>query len=241
MSFYSKPWQLIAQILTAVPLLGSVGYILAFLHEIGYTSYFSMPNEFIKLDTTTILEGVGAALLLLLVFGLTFILWAVGNLSEPRRRSLSTLAMINVILTTPFLYASMRNYLGDISAYITIGLLLLQLLILSIVTRNKASRGKVRLNLSGRPVLSLALWGLFAVCLLAWVGGSTDVLFQREYLIPSTNPNSVVLRIYGDNIICAPLTDDSIIERSFFVLKLDEPNLTLHLREFPGRLRVASK
>jgi hypothetical protein len=69
----------------------------------------------------------------------------------------------------------------------------------------------------------VVFWGVFTA-------GKEQALNQTDFLVPSTNPNSVVLRVYGDNLICAPFHDKSV-EPSFFVLKLDdEPRPHLELR-----------
>jgi len=51
--------------------------------------------------------------------------------------------------------------------------------------------------------------------------GRAHALKQTEYLFPSTYEQSVVLRIYGDNMICAPVDrDKKEVQRSFFVLNV---------------------
>lgn len=74
------------------------------------------------------------------------------------------------------------------------------------------------------PLLALVVFGG------TWLASTMQAENQKDFLVPSTSPNSVVLRVYGDNLICAPFNNKTV-EVSFFVLKLDdEPRPLLELK-----------
>lgn len=88
-------------------------------------------------------------------------------------------------------------------------------------------------------------WALVIVLIIgftltmAYIDGRAHAMGQRDFLVSSTNENSVVLRVYGGNLICAPLdVKDKETSTAFFVIKLDdEPRPVLFLTSV-GPLRV---
>jgi len=68
---------------------------------------------------------------------------------------------------------------------------------------------------------------------LPYFSGEDTATKQEYFLVPSTNANSVVLRIYGDELICTELDKQSNKPNGkFFILKLaDEPRPTLSLQK----------
>ncbi|MCK4472257.1 MAG: hypothetical protein KAW49_10775 [Anaerolineae bacterium] len=69
--------------------------------------------------------------------------------------------------------------------------------------------------------------------LLARGVGGTLASSQQEFLVTSTSPEMVVLRIYGDNLVCAPFNRSTgEVEQRFVVLKTaEDPDLMLALEE----------
>lgn len=230
---------LLTIILTAIPSLGFLAFILAYLHEIGFTSRFGLPIELIRLDSTFLqLAYIGPSLILTFSFGLTALVYFIITISK--KLLLNIVAFLNLIFTPIFLYASFREYLGNNSAFVTIGLLVMQLVILMFITFNRNANRKLDEKMKnitrGWPI-----WIVISIlCLSAfsYVAGTTDVSFQREYLVPSSENSSVVLRIYGDNVICAPLVDNANIDSSYFILKINEPGLKLSQHKFDSPLYV---
>jgi hypothetical protein len=56
---------------------------------------------------------------------------------------------------------------------------------------------------------------------------------EKEFLVLASSPDTVVLRIYGDNIICAPFNRSAKeMQRSFIIHKVGEtPPLELRLEK----------
>ena len=235
-----SPWSLLATTLSIIPILGSVGLILALLHEIGYTSYYGLPIEFIRLDSS-ILQYIAPPLLLAFAFGITFVVFVLIYFST-KNRCLFVLAFCNLILTPGVLYASFREYFGCSSSYVVIVLLIVQIIAMIFFGLNKEKTAIVEgeIKKQARFLLAWIIIGLLVLGGFAYGSGSTDVLFQTTYLVPSTNPDSVVLRIYSDYAVCASLANNTTIERKFFILDLSSQNLTLSLRKFEDHLGMES-
>jgi hypothetical protein len=75
--------------------------------------------------------------------------------------------------------------------------------------------------------------------LIAQTAGSAEALNQKEFLVTNTIPEMVVLRIYGDNMICVPFNRSTgEIEQNFTVLKTTgESGLVLKLEDI-GQLHL---
>ena len=88
----------------------------------------------------------------------------------------------------------------------------------------------------GRSLVIIVLL-LLPWVLLPYFNGETDASEQQDFLVPSTYQNSVVLRIYGDNLICAELDPQGtkLTDRFFTMSMDDEPKPYLSLQEI-GRL-----
>jgi NhaP-type Na+/H+ or K+/H+ antiporter len=244
-----------------LPTIVLTGYLAAFLHEIGYTSLFGIPIDLIRIDPTAMMTSLPPVLLLAFLLLLSAAIWAIVYwvnrklLVQKKPSSVRLLlwwAGFDAIITTAFIYSAIRQYYGPQSAYISAGLLIFEciplLVSISIYGKRTNNDSHVELDkelpkiweLYKKPstLLAFILLGVASLCLLAWVGGTTDALFTRSYLEPSVPAKSVVLRIYGDNVICASINDSNQIERSFFVLKLDEPTLILTFHQYDSPFGV---
>ena len=86
--------------------------------------------------------------------------------------------------------------------------------------------------------LIMILWLLLVISNNA---GDAAALKQEEFLVANTSPEMVVLRIYGDHLICAPFdraTKEA--QRSYSVLNVaDDPQLMVRLEKV-GPLRPYS-
>ena len=67
----------------------------------------------------------------------------------------------------------------------------------------------------------------------SYANGSHDAKNGKEYYVLSSNPQLVVLRTYGDNLICAPWytetingSNQSYVVKEYHIIKLDDVILT---------------
>jgi len=255
----------VIELLTPILLLPTIvlaGYLVAFLHEIGYTSRFGVPIGLIRIDSTSMMTSLPPVLLLvfLLLLGVTelaVVNWVNRKLLALKNPSSIRLllwwAWFNVIVTTSVIYSAIKGDLGNQSTYIGIGLLIFELIpfVVSLPIYKTSSGSDPNADLDKdipkfwkfytKPSVLLILvpFGLFALSLLAYEGGFVDAISTKSYLVPSSPTNSVVLRIYGDDAICATVNQNNQIERSYFVLNLNEPNLILTAHQYDAPLTVA--
>ncbi|HEX8144645.1 MAG TPA: hypothetical protein VF553_18905 [Pyrinomonadaceae bacterium] len=78
--------------------------------------------------------------------------------------------------------------------------------------------------ISGILVLS---WGL------TFVVGQAEAINQRNFLVINTSPEMAVLRIYGDNMSCAPFNRETKeVQKSFVIIKAaDNPKHSFNLED----------
>jgi hypothetical protein len=94
-------------------------------------------------------------------------------------------------------------------------------------------------------VVILAILLLLAILPLAFLVGRGEAMSQQDFLVTFTNPSmppdTVVLRIYGDKMVCASFDfEKREVTKTFFVLKLDdEPRPKIYLAKV-GPLKVKS-
>jgi len=240
----------------------AIGYGIAFIREWSYCNYFGIPSEFIKLDMTNIIiavvEGIGLVLIV------AFLLYVYRYYEKRTKEGLGPIKrrlMMIGLLGTMWVYFGIRYsdwiwWVVGLAGVILFTLLLIVFPFIIHSIRHKKFEGfRKKLeeedkipwkdadlfddinNRIGFPVYPL-IFIVFLLFLAPYLGGSLQASNKQDFLIPSTNPNSVVLKIYGDNLVCAPFdAETNIVEKSFFILNVnDEPRPLLELTRI-GRLK----
>lgn len=80
----------------------------------------------------------------------------------------------------------------------------------------------------------LLITGLLLIALTtSFTAGRASAYDGERYLIANTSPKTVILRIYGENMICSPFDEKTKeVEKKFKVLRIgNDPNLTLSLEK----------
>lgn len=252
----SMNWKLAQLIALVAP---AVGYILAFTHEVAYCEWFKIPIEFISLNWNVIITGVVASLGGAYLVMLPFIMLSLTKQSKRpmghvERRVYFLVVIFVVLFAFAYRYLLVRE-LGYVISYLIGMAALLFLLPLSDTSIRKIKGYRNQLAAYDDPsrkpedpflkkwlnlrviIVFILLVGAFGS---AYLDGRAKAMNQEEFLIPSEYPNAVVLRIYGDSMICA-LVDlpSKVVERTYFVLKVgDSPKSTLTLTR-TGCLHIA--
>ena len=80
------------------------------------------------------------------------------------------------------------------------------------------------------------------IFLAAFFGGKGDARSQTEFLVPSKYPDVVVLRIYGDNLVCAKFDKETKeVTSRVFILRADvDPEIILVLSDI-GPLNIPNR
>jgi hypothetical protein len=221
--------------------LASAGaYLFSFYYEKGYASVFKIPTAFIDVSLRTILLfGAISFGLFLLFFPLADLLvqFSLRNSNPTLRRAISPLIPLIFLLW-------IEIYLFGIQEWLRWGPFALGLIIVLIfffvfpLVVQKGSNFSDKLKAQeevdakfpgvftvigknfGKEFVILIIALIYGIIISESIGVS-EAIRQKEFLITNTNPEMVVLRIYGDNLICAPFDRDSgIVETNFMVLKV---------------------
>lgn len=234
-------------------LVAPIAYGAAYLREWGFCSVFGIPIEFIQLNITTVLiaitSGVGVLFLVFWLADLFYILSQQRRLKNfgPIRRRLSLCGLVLIFFGCfSALFPPLRDA-WPILVYFLVLLIFTQF-VTPLIAQRKIPGYISKLEAQDRieretPVLldyfikrvgiTIVFLGILIALFLStmfFVGYNT-AMRQTDFLVPSTHEDLVVLRIYGDNLICAPFDIKTReVDKTFLVIKLDdEPRPQLRL------------
>lgn len=242
-------WQKWQTVLIAVS--PAIGYALAYVHELGYYQFFVIPTEFIKLDWTTILVAIAAS-----AAGLSLLSWFLIAVVTMKKKKLAFL-----LFTCLSLFFFAIRYL-TIEESKLLGILFLVMLFVLLVIPwyrrtyqlNYADEFKANmqvdkndpfvkwLNSDKMKYASLIVWIAILVFSLSYMEGRSAAMNKSTFYVPSSNPQAVVLKINGNDLICAPLIPEThYFQQTYFVLKIDDPKLSITANHNLGHLRAFGK
>jgi len=219
---------------------GYLGYALAYLREWAFCREFGIPSEFISISWATVLS-VSALLLglLALCWGPTIGVngWLRSHMAgKYKMRALlrTILAVVPVCAALLVVYPWLRHTWIEW----LIGVVFLGVTFFVQIFLIEKGGGSMK-RTSGIALVVLILVALLAG---AYSDGAERAREQTDYWVPSTQPQCVVLRIYGETLICAPFDGAShLVERDFFIIKMDDqPRPVLTLRSV-GPFRTTSE
>lgn len=235
-----------------------IGYGLAFLYELGFCLVFEIPREFITLNLTAVFIAAGSLVVIIFIF-----YWLIDIFLRlvPQRDSLlfRELGLFLAISLLPVGLLILWWGLWErliVVAGVFFFFVFLEFIMPLFTQRSKGSylqkleaqrkyeiagpKGVVEhlADFLGRRAF-LTFLAIIILLFLAGLAGESKAVKQDKFFVPSTYPDSVVLRIYGENIICAPLdAKEKEIQKNFFVIRMtDEPRPMLQLQKI-GPLRV---
>jgi len=246
-------WQ---SVISLTPIAVAVGFIMAYIYELGYCSIYGIPNEFIQLQSTNIISIVVKVFLsfFLLFWVIFFLLLYVNDPNRKRLGPISRRLLLIVFFILAYIGLAFGYYRAfqewylilPIFVYFTalffIGPLWTQKSVTGgyiekLAAQDKADRKTpypltlITKNAGGSTIGIVLFVSL--LLLLSYFSGEDTATRQEYFLVPSTNENSVVLRIYGDELICTQLDNQSNKPNgNLFILKLDdEPRPILSSRK----------
>ncbi len=234
-------------------LAAPIGYAAAYLREWGFCHVFGIPIEFIQLSVTTVLiaitSGIAVMFLLFWFADLFYMFTQRRNpkRSAPIRRRVFFDALYLIFFGCLFgLFPVIIQY-WPLPAFFFVALIFNQFLLPLITQTNIA--GYIN-KLEALDQMDRETTGLldyfakragrafifFGIAVLLFLGsmfltGYQTALTQTDFLVPSTNEDLVVLRIYGDNLVCAHYDiETKKAYKTFIVIKSDdEPRPILRL------------
>ena len=230
---FKLDWNLSGLVIPAVP---AIGYVLAYIYERAFCSFYQIPTGLIQLDWNLIITAIAGVLggLLIVIWGVAVLFFAKNE--KPGR--LKWWFILTGVLFFAILFLSIYYNLTVMQFLISIGFiawLVILLFVFPLLRRKpKAKPTPTNIFMSSQ----IAKYGFLTLVVLllfgcsAYLSGRSEATRQTQFYVPSSYPNAVVLRIYGQNCICAPvITEDKIIEKSYFVLNVNTPGLTLKLMD----------
>jgi hypothetical protein len=241
-----RAWFSEGLIIAATPVLA---YMITFTYEAGFAAFFGIPSEFISLNLTTFF--LVAFYLGLIVFLLLAIAALVLILTPARDHPLyrRVLGVLPVFLSTVGYIVIFGSYWREWALFLPgVVILIVFLFVLPAVVHRDKGKYVDRLRAADQVVSksasvfdrvmekggSTVVTGFLYVWIilsLSHAAGRSSALRQREFLVTSTSPEMVVLRVYGDNLIAAPLDRErKRVQRSFVILRMAaDPKLQLRL------------
>lgn len=243
MSANDKPIVSVTGILAVTPI---VGYTVTFAHEMGYCLYFRIPFAFIRPDLTTIAAAsvaVFLAIYIIIFFGGLFT-WFSRDIKFKQ-------AFLFYFLTFTFaacLTAADTSSAGWITFLITAAKLVIAATVAYafILFSPPTARQTIIVPGAKQPAgpsqalncLHACVPWLCAVLLIAFTTGRRSAAFQEYFFVPSIAPDTVVLRIYGDSLVCGSLDNVPMrLKPNITLIKVGtNPMLNLERRRI-GRLK----
>jgi hypothetical protein len=238
-------------------LVSASAYLFAYFYEIGYASFLHIPQSFITVSLTNILVFGAVALTAFLwlfpflnLIVMTFTAWKPYPGLAPSTRLVMLAALYQVVIIYAYGVTNWKYWLpGMVVMDVLLGLFFYGIPIVQYLNNRRLNRHKSfgalveesenadRKTTSFADLITKRLGpesGQFILFLIIGTGlaqGASygQALNQSEYLVTNTSPELVVVRIYGDNIICAPLDRATNEVQSTFTIRkvADDPKLTL--------------
>lgn len=239
--------------------LSSAGaYLFAFYYEKGYASVFNIPVSFIDVSLTSILTlsaVIIGLILLILPFINMFSFFTVGRTNPVLQRAIAPVVLLFIFLFVQIYFFGIAGLKDSYLALIFLGILIFLSLIFPLAVQsgktyiNKLEAQEkteqqfvdvfslIRIKFGKEALLVVVVF--FLGMYLSSSAGKSEAIKQEEFLVTNTTPELVVLRIYGDNLVCVPFDRSTgEIEESFSVIKnTGEAGLTLRFEKL-GQLHL---
>jgi len=233
---------------------------MAFVYELGFCNEFGIPREYIFVSLTTVFIAVGSLLgvIAFIYYFFTFLVFILPNTKNPRIKWIITRIVLLFVLIMPFIIIFWGLWDNIILLGMIFIIFVFFLFLFPLLSQRKGSyfeklEAQRKIDLETRVVEDyiiaslgwkntvIVVLAIFFV-ILAHCAGIAKANKQTEFTIPSTYPNSVVLRVYGDSLICTPFSrTDNTTQKRFFIIKMGDSSTTLLNVEEVGPLQLAIK
>jgi|WetSurMetagenome_2_1015567.scaffolds.fasta_scaffold12007_5 hypothetical protein len=245
-------------------LLPTFSYFLLYVHEIGYCKCFGIPPYLIKPDLSTFLwfslPVFGISYFLVQLIDSLFSLKEMPTNVGPIRRILILyfpFVLLFLILEVIYRWQWKRFEFQAIILALTLFVVMMAdvlAIVISVISKGKGQsllselKGLEQVlkftylrSRVGRQMLLLLF--LFMIgFLISFSLGESEALNQEVFLVPTSHPNSIVVRNYGDKIICIDLgKEEKNLPNYFFVLQLGADPDVLFVAQKIGPLNFQNK
>jgi hypothetical protein len=239
------------EVLAAIALLGYLGYLAAYWRERGASAHFKFPEQFVTVDWPTALVNLFIMGGYVAIAGFSYLatLW-LKEWSFLRRLGPRALFSVGLAIITLGLFSLWARYslpsswselwhappalIWSLAGYVGLVFSVWNFVLLTPEKKDDSLRGVVDFIRKHRfAIMTPVLIGLIAWVFiwLPWKLGKAEASAEKGFWIPSAYPDSVVLRIYGDNLVCGGVVvgedNTTTLDGDFFVIGPSE-NLTFN-------------
>lgn len=233
-----------------------MGYLIAFIYESRYLSVYGIPSDFVIINWTNLIVASGSVLgisIALLIFLWLPLIAAIFGASMKNILFGIIIRQISMYTYTTIFFARYHMMESGLEFVFILPVFLTFLdFIFPLITqrkvrgysnklktqdkidREKASFLKLPAVISRHIVIIIVVMVTVTIILtMGYMEGKRNALTREEYLVPSTYPESVVVRVYQDYLICTQFNQEpDSNERTFFLISIDEePDFNLSLQE----------
>jgi len=247
--------------------MSGAAYLFCFYYEWGYADVFAIPLQLINVSLINLL--IFASIVISFAIAILPLINSV-SLFVPTKHSylafyvprfliISSVLLIGIPILLPF---SEWKYMFPLLLFL-VGLFAIQVFLLPLITHRKKGGYLERYQAVDEVLLARRLsrpsvfqqiasktgTTLFSVITLLIVGtvlvtmaGRGKALKQTDFPVTNTVPEMAVLRVYGDNMICAPFDRKTReVKKTFSVLKVGEDSKLVMSIENIGPLKAVDK
>lgn len=219
-----------------------LGYLLTYVFQMGFASYFSIPIEFINIGLNEILFTTTLAILIIYITTTLSLFFSKAKFKKLFRFLTLVFLIVLIIL--------LRNSAFLIFVFILTIAFVLSPLFQSqfhskkLIIETRTIETKTKANTFFEQYLlenSFFLFIIPFVIIFAYIFGILNAQLKHSFLTAKTNTNTeiVVLAIYDNSIICAPLDRrNKTIEERLFIFNKDSEDISILKLERVGPLKV---
>jgi len=232
-------------LVTAAP---AVGYLVAWVHELGYDQAFQVPTTLIAPQLGSVLAAtVVLVLSLMVIFALVELYQSFRGPGPPGPIESRVLVIVGAAVLIGLVLDGNWSGHWDLKATLIWAAFVLAIGLVAFASGIRHPRSfRERLRLADRrvarpsvvvtavvgqigEVASFLIAGVFLVGFAAYALGGFQAQTQTDFLVSGTSPPEVVLAIDGDTVVLAPFDQSKhVIRPEFDVLKIGAQ--ALHLR-----------
>ncbi|HUU41662.1 MAG TPA: hypothetical protein VMW42_12030 [Desulfatiglandales bacterium] len=245
-----RPFVSEAVIIACSPL---IAYFLTFIYEAGFAGVYKIPLSLVELNLTTVFTmavAVATILFFVLMFFNPVYIFAVGPFRGKEYINTRIAALVPILilfLANLLLFGALWK--KWIFSLIFLIVMTSVVFFLPLITQRSKESYLEKIKADAESYEPEDLYGLlakhlgrsyfyylfcfFMFFLIVYSAGQAKAMKEKEFLVLASSPDTVVLRIYGDNIICSPFNRGTKeVQRSFIIHKVGEtPPLELRLEK----------
>jgi hypothetical protein len=207
-----------------------IAYILLYFHEAGFLDTFSIPREFLTLELSSVIF-TSSIILVLVTLGFVIVIPLIRYWNVIEEKMISSL-ILAVMFFSQFLWFLILGLKLFSVIFLTLFVFYILIIFISPI-KMFVRRSFNRIFGQDLAPLLLSLVFLVSIINLMWPIGRMEASSKEEFPVIGGSPEMVILRIYGDKLICAPFDRATKeVKRVYVILKIaDDLNLKLSLEK----------